>query len=83
MLLAQHVRLSVLLEAILDAHLEVVAKGAGRDGLLLPCDVLVAPVATEMGADIWLELVPIETVKTIESNKIDLIHELSIVVVTH
>ena len=82
-LLALEVRLSILLEASLNSHLEEVRKGASRDGLLSPHSLLIAPLAAQMSAHFRLELLPVKTVETVESNHVNLIYHVVVVVVAH
>ena len=67
------VRVGVFLEATFDTVLEEVSERARGHGLLSPVFLLVAPLATQVRADLRLELLPVETVQSVKSNHVNLV----------
>ena len=62
MLFTLKIRLSILLEATFDSHLEEMSERSSRHWLLFPNNLLFTPLFTQMSTNIWLELLPVETV---------------------
>lgn len=83
MLLSLHVRLRVLLETTFNTHLEEVSKRASRNRLLSPDSLLIAPLTTEMSTHLRLKLLPVQTVKSVKSNHVNLVDHITVVMVAH
>ena len=60
MLFTLKIRLSILLEATFDSHLEEMSERSSRHWLLFPNNLLITPRFTQMSTNIWLELLPVE-----------------------
>ena len=72
-----------LLEPVFNAILEVMLEGLRRYGFCLPDVMLFAPRSAKVGADIWLEVVPVVPNETMETDHFDVTVQLVVVVVAH
>ena len=77
------VRVGVFLEAALDTVLEEVSERACGHRLLSPVCFLVAPLAAQVRAHLRLELLPVEAMQSVESNHVNLIDQVTVVMVAH
>ena len=69
-LLSMNVELGVLLEAIFNTHLQEMSESTCRERLFVPVALLLAPLASKMGAHFRLKLLPVFTMKSIQAKHI-------------
>ena len=81
MFLALNVELGVLLETAFDTVLQEMGESASRERVLVPDSLLLAPLASKMSADLRLELFPVKTVKAMQTDHVELVGQVVVVMV--
>lgn len=71
------------METAFDTHLEEVRKGTGGHWLFIPNTFLITPETTEVSADFRSEFLPVLTMQAIQSNQVNLVNHVVIVMVAH